>query len=252
MGNRKSLVLLLALVIIATGLFIGTTGPLAINALTALVNEQFGRSPTTDVYPSADTIEESGRIERYRMRITVNSEGSAQRPHHITVEGLYLVEPPAEELTVHYDENGSETRITMTTIDGLHYMQQGDIVVQTPDAAVNIQELMLLAPQNATDLANSFTLIGEEEVNGRTTLHYQGDPKALHTDGTIDLSLLDTATVDVWVDTTENFIVAMELRAFGLDGNPEGMYEARLDYFDFNNADISISAPEVTNSVPTQ
>ncbi len=252
MGNRKILVLLLAIVTIATGLFIGTTGPLAINALTALVNEQLGRTPAADTYPTAETIEADGQIERYRMRITVNSEGSAQRPQHITVEGRYIVKPPAEALTVQYDESSSDTTITMTTVDGLHYMQQGDIVVQTPDAAVNVQELMLVAPENATDLANSFTLIGEEEANGRTTLHYQGDPKALHTDGTIDLSLLDTATVDVWVDTTENFIVAMELRAFGLDGNPDGTYEARLDYFDFNNADITIAAPEVSNPVPAQ
>ncbi len=252
MGNRKILGLVLGIVVIAAGLFIGKTGPLAINALTAAVRGQLGRTPAAEPYPSAATIEENGQIERYRMRITVNSEGSAQRPHHVTVEGLYIVEPPAEELTVNYEEDGTVNSITMTTIDELHYMQQGDIVVQTPDAAVNVQELMLVAPQDATDLANSFTLIGEEEINGRTTLHYQGDPKALHTDGAIDLSLLDTAAVDVWVDTTENFIVAMELRAFGLDGNPDGTYEARLDYFDFNNADITIVAPELTNLTPEQ
>jgi len=254
MRNRNVLVtlLLLCLTILAAGLFIGKTGPLAINALTAAVREQLGRAPTADAYPSAATIEENGQIERYRMRLTVRSEGSEQRPAHATVEGRYTVNPPAEELTVTYEMNGATESITMTTIDGIHYMQQGEIVVQTPDAAVNIQELMLIAPQDTTELANSFTLIGEEESNGRTTLHYQGDPKALHTDGTIDLSQLDTAAVDVWVDTTENFIVAIELRAYGLDGNPDGLYEARLDYFDFNASDIIINAPELTNSIPQQ
>ncbi len=250
MGNRKNLVLVISFVMVA-GLFIAKTGPLALNALTTAVRDQLGNAPTTDDYPAATTIEKTGTIERYRMRLTVNSAGTERLPEYATVEGAYILKPPAEVVTINYAGGDVTQSVTMTSLDGLHYLQQGDITTQMPDAVFNIQELTWIAPQDATNLASSFLLIGEEEANGRTTLHYQGDPKAIHTDGTIDLSRLETATVDVWVDTTENFIVAMELRAFGVDGNPDGSYEMRLDYVDFNDPSIVITAPEIT-SLPTQ
>jgi hypothetical protein len=251
MGNRKNLVLVISFVMVA-GLFIAKTGPLALNALTAVVGDQFGNAPASGGYPAAVTIEEAGKVERYRMRLTVSSMGSEHLPEHATVAGAYILKPPAAVVTINYAEDDATQSVTMTSLDGLHYLQEGDMVVQMPDAVFNIQELTWIAPQDATNLAGSFLLIGEEEVNSRTTLHYQGDPKAIPTDGTIDLSRLETATIDVWVDTAENFIVAMELRAFGLDGNPDGVYEMRLDYFDFNDPGIVIETPELTDSLPPQ
>lgn len=247
MSSQKGLLFFLALVIVATVAFVTMTGPLPINGLTAIVRNPLAANSDR---PTAVTVDQSRAVKRYRMQLTVNSFGTDEWPSHITGEGAYIVKPRSEVVTLHYtestDDNAETHAVTMTVVDGAYYLQDGDLVMQTPGPAINLQELTLVTPKDATDLSHGFVTLGEESINGRTATHYQGDPKAIPSDGTIDLSRLDTATIDLWVDTTANFIVAMELRAFGINGNPEAMYEMRIDYRDFNAEDIVVTAPELS------
>jgi len=198
------------------------------------------------------TVEDNSSIERYRMRMTLSNTGSDRWPDYVTGEGAYVIEPRAEELTIIYDENEIQRKIVMTTITDTYYLQDGEMVIETANPGIELQQLTLLDPRDATTLANNFVQIEEEEINGRTTIHYQGDPKLLPLDNAAVIDTLDTATIDLWVDSEENFIVAMALRAYGIDDNPNAIYEMRVDYFDFNNPDIVITTPEVTDSPPQE
>ncbi|MEZ4675584.1 MAG: hypothetical protein R2932_15240 [Caldilineaceae bacterium] len=198
-------------------------------------------------------IEEITTIERYRMRITLVNEIS-NRNANVHIDAAYVKEPPAEEITMQVDENGEMQTVTMLLVDGLRYMRSGDMVVQTADARMNLRELTLIQPRDATVLGNRFQALGEETVNERATTHYQGGPDAVPTGGTagdtFDVTALESASIDLWVDQAENFIVAMEVKVEGFDEDQNARMRMRFDYFDFNNPDIVITAPADAMSVP--
>jgi len=191
-------------------------------------------------------IEEVTSIERYRMRITVVNE-VPNRTANIQIDAAYIKEPPAEEITMQIDENGETQTVTMMLVDGLRYMRSGEMVVQTADARMNLQELTLIQPRDATQLSNHFVVVGEETVHGRATIHYQGGPEAVPTGGTagdtFDVTGIESAGIDLWVDQAENFIVAMAVKVAGFAEEPAARMEMRFEYFDFNSPDIIITAP---------
>jgi len=194
----------------------------------------------------ATIIEEVASIERYRMRVTYGSQGTA-RDNDTVIEAAYSKEPPAESFTVTFTENGQPETITMILVDGVRYIQAGEAFIQTTDEAMNLHELTLIQPQDV-DFAANFTQIGEEERNGRMTVHYQGGPDAVPTGGTagdtFDVSGIASATIDLWIDQAEKFIVAMSVQIDGLEEDPEAIFGMHFEYFDFNSPDIVIAIPE--------
>lgn len=252
MFSSKSLLLLTSLLLVAIMAFVTFTGPLSINGLSNLVRNQLSTAQESEYIPPAITIEENNSIERYRMRMTLSNIGSDRWPDYVTGEGAYVVAPHAEELTIIYEENETQQQVTMTVITDTYYLQDGGLVIQTPSPGLELRQLTLLDPQDATTLANNFVQIEEEAINDRNTIHYQGDAKSLPSDNAAALDMFDNATIDLWIDKEENSIVAMAMRAYGVDGNPDGIYEMRLDYFDFNNPDIVITPPELTTEVPEE
>lgn len=203
---------------------------------------------TTEVNDSiaVQVIEEIATIERYRMEVTVKSE-VANRATEVRVEGAYIKEPPTEEITMQIAENGETQTFTTLLVDGLRYMRSGEMVVQTIDARMNLQELTLIQPGDATMLDQRFEQLGEEFVNGRETIHYRGGPDAVPTGGTtgdtFDVTGIDSARIDLWIDRAENFIVAMEVGVNGFDEEPDAQMQLRFDYVDINSPDIVIEAP---------
>lgn len=244
MSSTKILLFFATLLLIGAAVFITLTGPISINGLSNMVRGQLEPS-TGEYYPPASTIDEISSIERYRMRMTLSSKGSSRWPEFITSEGAYVVEPPAEEFTIIFDEGDTSQRITMTAIGDTYYLQDGEIAIQTASPGLELAQMTIIDPKEATTLANNFVQLEEEPLNDRTTVHYQGDPKLLPVAEQGNFDLFDTATIDLWIDKEENFIVAMALRAYGIDGDPNAIYEMRIDYFDFNNSDIVVNAPDV-------
>jgi hypothetical protein len=128
------------------------------------------------------------------------------------------------------------------------------MVVQTADAQMNLQELTLIQPRDVAGLDGRFAIVGEESVNGRATIHYQGGPEAVPTGGTagdtFDVTALESASIDLWIDQVENFIVAMEVTVAGFDEEPDALMQMRFDYADFNSPDILIEAPVDAMAMP--
>ncbi|MCB0064126.1 MAG: hypothetical protein KDE19_18510, partial [Caldilineaceae bacterium] len=221
MSSPKFLWFVTSLLLVAVVAFITFAGPWKINGLSTFVANQFGQKAEGEYIAPATTIEEISSITRYRMRMTLNNHGSDRWPDYVTGEGAYIVDPHAEEITLIYEEGENSQRVTMTVITDTSYLQDGEMVVQTPNPAIDLLELTLLDPKDATTLAYNFVPLEEEPINDRTTIHYQGDPKLLPTEAQASLAMLGTATLDLWVDKEENFIVAMAIRAYGIDGNAD-------------------------------
>ena len=252
MSSSKFLWFVASLLLVALVVFVTFANPWKINGLPALVAGQFAQQTTGEYIAPATTVDEISSITRYRMRMTLNNHGSDRWPDYVTGEGAYVVAPHAEEVTLIFEEGENSQQVSMTVITDTYYLQEGEMVMQTSSPAIDLLELTLFDPKDATTLAYNFVQLEEEPLNDRTTIHYQGDPKLLPTEAQANLAMLGTATLDLWVDKEENFIVAMAIRAYGVDGNPDASYEMRLDYFDFNNPDIVIGAPELTAIAPQQ
>lgn len=198
-------------------------------------------------------IEDVPSIARYRMRLTMGSE-IPDRNTFVEVEAAYIKEPPTEEIVMQVEERGETQTITTYLVDGLRYMRSGDMVVQTADARMNLNELTLIQPRDATVLDDRFSVVGEETLNGRETTHYQGGPDAVPTGSTagdsFDLTSLASARIDLWVDQAEQFIVAMEVNAEITEGSPGEQIHMRFEYYDFNSPEIVIEAPDDAMAVP--
>lgn len=197
-------------------------------------------------------IEDVPSIDRYRMRLTMSSE-IPDRNTYVEVEAAYIKEPPTEEIVMQVEERGETQIITTYLVDGLRYMRSGDMVVQTADARMNLNELTLIQPRDATLLDDRFAVVGEETLNGRETIHYQGGPEAVPTGSTagdsFDVTSLASARIDLWVDQAEQFIVAMEVNAENTEGAGEQI-RMRFEYYDFNSPEIVIEAPEGAAAMP--
>lgn len=201
----------------------------------------------TAVIGDIQIVEEIASIDRYRMKITMKSE-IPNRNANIQVDAAYSKDPLAEEITMRVDENGETQTVTMLLVDGLRYMRSGEMVVQTADARMNLQELTLIQPRDAAPLGSRFTQIAEETINGRETILYRGGPDAVPTGGTagdtFDVTAVESASIDLWIDKAEQFIVAMAVTIDGFDDEPTAHMEMRFDYYDFNSPDIVIEAPD--------
>jgi hypothetical protein len=134
----------------------------------------------------------------------------------------------------------------MRLVDGTRYMRLGEEWLVTPESSLNVQELTLMTPQIALDLIGQMELIGTEAVNGLSTNHYQGDKEIIPNFGTesdtVNVSELDAAQLDLWVDATYNAIVRLMMTANVSE--PPMTVTLTYDYTDLNG-DIVIETPEV-------
>lgn len=200
-------------------------------------------------------IEKVASVDRYRMRLEVRSK-IPDRTSAVQIDAAYIKEPAAEEITMQVDERGETQTVTMILVDGLRYMRSGEMVMQTADAQLRLSELTIIQPSDATVLDNRFSIVGKESLNGRETVHYRGGPDAVPTGDTggdsFDVSTLESARIDLWIDQVEQFIVAMEVNADNSEGSASEAIYMRFEYYDFNSPDIVIEAPAdaVTMSAP--
>jgi hypothetical protein len=197
-------------------------------------------SPST-----AQTAEQADAISSYRLHIVTQSE-SPRGADKVEVDGAFVKEPPAQELTIRFQEG--EQVMAMTVVDGVRYMQMGDQWFETPEATINLSDLTLITPDDVTGLLARMTQVGVEEVNGVQAMHYRGGQEMIPVVGspgdTLDVSQLAFAQVDLWIDQATNVVTRLQLQAND-DQNDASTLEVVFDYYDFNTP-ITIEKPAVT------
>jgi hypothetical protein len=126
-------------------------------------------------------------------------------------------------------------------------MRSGDMWMQTPETSLNIAELTLMTPQNVAGLLGQMEVIGPETVNDRPSTHYRGGKEMIPVVGTesdtMDVSQLETAQLDIWVDDALQVINRLTLQANDTGSQPPVAFTLTYDYLDYNT-DIAIAAPD--------
>ncbi|MEZ4661853.1 MAG: hypothetical protein R2911_30255 [Caldilineaceae bacterium] len=198
------------------------------------------------------TIEDAAEIQSYRMRVSMNTN-SAGGAAQVEITGEYTKEPRAERLTMHFDEGGEVNNMEILLVEGVRYAQFEGMWVAAPDMVPDIQELTLITPADLQEMPDGVVEVGTENVNGRQTTHYHGDKETIPVVGaagdTLDVSQVEDAQIDFWVDQAANFLVKMQLTVNGEVGNPDTVSQIIFEYFDFN-ADMAIEKPENVMAIP--
>lgn len=221
------------------------------NQEAASTNTPAGAQPSATAPEEATNfiaIEDAPSISSYRLRVAVQAE-TARGNDDIQVMGEYTKEPPAEQLVIDIqDRNGEAHTMQMLRSDDLFYMQAGDAWVQAPGDRLGLREITLIEPADAAAVGAQFERVGEETINGRTTVHYRGGPEAVPVGGTpgdtFDVTEIESAQIDLWIDQAENFIMRMEIRVEGDQSDPDARYFMSFEYYDLN-ADIDIEIPDI-------
>lgn len=193
------------------------------------------------------TVEQVASIETYRMRVEVMDEGEPT----VQVKVAHVKTPLAEDDQVTIYQNGKPIQVDVRFINDVLYLNNGE--KWTVISTFNLAELTVVTPAGLAPAAPDMTLVGEEEVSGRTTLHLQGDktiiPDIQAGSDTLSVKGADAAQLDLWLDAEERFIVKL-LFSLTLEGKT---FTTEFLYYDFN-APIVVEVPtnvEEVNAPPT-
>ncbi|HEX8682423.1 MAG TPA: hypothetical protein VF707_08925 [Ardenticatenaceae bacterium] len=209
-------------------------------------------------------------IDTFRLRTTVTTEGEAFEEGEaanltsFSMEGEFVREPPAQRLSISTPEGADDESMLgglgnfeMIQIGDTGYMNLGTGWTEMPggDLMSGFAEFTFIDPESMNISLDEMERVGEEEVNGRNTVHLRGGEEFVtamnEDDETFSMENLEEAQVDLWVDEEDNFIVRMQMVAEGTGVNEEnpdatGRIEILIEYYDFNE-DITIEAPEVAS-----
>lgn len=221
-------------------------------------------SPTPEVTMSLGevvSVQEVDEINSFRMRMVLQAMGEAFEEEgggselpggEIVIEAEFIKEPLAQRILMNLggEEGAMLGNIEVVRIGDTVYTNFGGQWIEAPaDNAPDVDEFMIIKPQDIKSLEN-MEEVGREEVNGRNTIHYRGDKEALATlgDEELDVSDVEEAELNLWIDAETGFVVRMTMDAAGTGINDEapdlfGNIYLELDYTDFNE-DFTIEAPE--------
>lgn len=203
---------------------------------------------TADAMPVVGEVraaEDIPEINSYRTHITIHSQ-TERGEDFVEIEGAYVKEPRAEQLTVNFQQGDETQQIAMLYVDGIRYLSMGDTWMQAPERTFSdVSELTLLTPQNISGIVDQMDVIGTETVNGLVATHYRGSKDIIPVVGTegdtLDVSRVESAQIDIWVDETYYAIIKVTLEASNTE--PPMTSTLSFDYTDLNS-DIPIEAPE--------
>lgn len=192
------------------------------------------------------SIGDSDAIQSFRMRFTMSGTQSGEA-QEVSVEGEFVKEPPAERLSVEMAGGPvAGQSIETIVVDGTRYTRLRDRWIQTPGEQFSLDDITPLTPDEFTGDAQHLENLGEETLNGRQVTHYQLTKENIPTINLDlggqqrELSALENAQLDLWVDQELNFI--MKMAASVEDAQSNSQFEMIYEYYDIN-ADISIEAP---------
>jgi len=192
-------------------------------------------------------VEQIASIETYRMRVEVMSEGEPTAQ----IEVAHVKTPIAEDDQVTLYQNGEPINVNVRYVNDTLYLNNGEkwVVIST----FNLAELTVITPAGMAPAAPDMTLVGEEEVSGRATIHLRGDktviPDIQAGSDSLSVKGADAAQLDLWLDAEEHFIVKL-LFSLTLEGKT---FTTEFLYYDFN-APIVVEVPtnvEEVNAPPT-
>ena len=182
------------------------------------------------------TVEQVASIETYRMRVDVTSEGKPS----VLVEVAHVKNPIAEDDQVTLYQNDQPTTVDVRYVNDVLYLNNGE--KWTVISTFNLAELTIVTPAGLAAAAPQLTLLGEEEMSGRKTLHLHGDKNVIPDiqTGSDSLSVknADDAQLDLWLDAGERFIVKLFF-SLTLEGKT---FTTEFLYYDFN-APIVVEVP---------
>jgi len=193
------------------------------------------------------TVEQVASIETYRMRVEVLTEGEPTAQ----IEVAHVKTPLAEDDQVTLYQNGEPIQMNVRFVNDVLYINNGEkwAVIST----FNLAELTVVTPAGLAAAAPAMTLVGEEEMSGRKTLHLQGDktviPDIQAGSDSLSVKGADAAQLDLWLDAEERFIVKL-LFSVTIEGKT---FTTEFLYYDFN-APIVVEVPtnvEAVNAPPT-
>jgi hypothetical protein len=197
------------------------------------------------VLANVATVETAAAINSYRVHIDMQAD-SPRGTDTFSIAGAYVKAPRAEELVVTFLQGAESQEIGMILIDDTRYFLAGDTWVQTTDANFNPDELTLITPLDVLTAMENMDYIGPDILEDRPAYHFRGGKEVLPVMGTegdtLDVSQLESAQLDVWVD--QEFAVVRRFTLAINDTSGERPLNAQItaDYFDFNTA-ITIEAP---------
>lgn len=182
------------------------------------------------------TVEQVASIETYRMRVEVMSEGKPT----VQVEVAHVKTPLAEDDQVTLYQNSEPIQVDVRFINDVLYLNNGE--KWTVISTFNLAELTVVTPAGLAGAAPDMTLVGEEDMSGRKTLHLQGDktviPDIQAGSDTLSVKGAEAAQLDLWLDAEEHFIVKL-LFSLTLEGKT---FTTEFLYYDFN-APIVVEVP---------
>ncbi len=206
-----------------------------------------GQESAQQMTQAVQTVEEAGNINSYRMHVTTKSE-SARGVDSAEIDGMYVKEPPAEKVVITFMEGDLPQSMQMVAVDGMRYMQNEDMWIQTPDMIFSTDELTLITPEDVANLTDSMSYVGVESVNGREADHYVGDRDMIPVVGTegdtLDVSEIEFAQLDLWIDRTDGIVVKLLMEATDSGDDGPTTMSVLIEYSDFNS-EFLIEAPDM-------
>jgi len=219
--------------------------PAASNTPTqAAPTQEATQSGTTAAFGGdpALTVQQVDSIETYRMHVEVMSEGKPS----VVVEVAHVKNPTAEDDHVTLYQNDVPMRVNVRYVGDTLYLNDGEkwVVIST----FNLAELTVITPAGMATAAPALTLIGEEEVSGRKTIHLRGDktviPDIQTGSDSLSVKAAEAAQLDLWLDAEERFIVKL-LFSLTIEGRT---FTTEFLYYDFN-APIVVETPTNVEAV---
>ena len=175
-------------------------------------------------------------IATYRAQARF-SIGEAPPIQLTEVDGEYGKNPERHAIRITVTENGREpVSFATRQVDGQLYVNSGGRWAEAE--TFHHDELIVLSPEKLLGIGARLEELGAEELNGRKVRHLRGnrnDLLALAGDSdSSDIARLDQASLDLWVDERERFIV--KLHVSGTVPTRGGVLpvDLRYEYTDIN------------------
>lgn len=195
-------------------------------------------------------IEDVPGIETYRMKAQFRA-GETPSLQQTEAEGVFGKTPERHGLQITLRKAGRDPVVMEIRLVGGQLYQRmtgkwGKI------EKYNLDELILLTPDQLFGIVDSLESLGDEVLNGRKVFHLRGDKDDLPVVGggsdTIDFSRMDRADLDLWIDREERFVVKIQIQAQVQERGQLLPIVMVLEYSEFNEV-VAVEQPPLEEIV---
>ncbi len=142
--------------------------------------------------------------------------GDEPPAQHVEVSGVFAKSPEAHDIQVSVTEGRRKPWIYyLRRENGVLYSGSGTRWNEIDK--FDLTELSIVEPEDLLEIGPKLDEVATEELDGRKVIHLRGNKEDLPDIGgssdAIEFSRTDKATVDLWVDAEEFFVVKMQIDA---------------------------------------